>query len=65
MWRIGGFMNIDKRKFKCNGCGDERPCYVETSQEVNSISDVREDLICILDITNQTSYYWEEITQGT
>ena len=58
-------MNIDKRKFKCKGCGDERPCYIETNQEVNSISDVREDLICILDITNQTSYYWEEITRDT
>ncbi len=58
-------MNIDKRKFKCKGCGDERPCYVETNQEVNSICDVREDLICILDATNQTSYYWEELTQDT
>lgn len=55
-------MDIDKRKFKCKGCGDERPCYVETNQETNSICDVREDLICILDITNQTSYYWEDIT---
>lgn len=58
-------MSTEKRKFKCNGCGDDRPCYVETNQEPSNICDAQEDLICILDITNQTSYCWEEITQKT
>lgn len=58
-------MNTEKRKFRCNGCGNERPCYVETNQELNNICDVHEDLICILDVTNQTSYYWKEISQDT
>ena len=51
-----------KRKFKCNGCGEKRPCFLETNQEP-SIFDhmVIEDLQCVLDETNQTSYNWVEI----
>jgi len=56
-------MVTEARKFKCNGCGDSRPCYVETNQEKNSCfsSLLIEDLVCILDATNQTSFNWIEI----
>lgn len=56
-------MTIVKRKFKCTGCGEDRPCLVETNQEKDEISfyDQAEDLKCILDPTNQTSYNWKEI----
>ena len=54
-------MKPEKRKYKCNGCGEDRPCYVETNQEPSAITDVIEDLKCILDETNQTSYFWVEI----
>lgn len=59
-------MNIIKRKFKCTECGESRPCYLETNQEVydSGLPDVdllTEDLKCVLDSTNQTSYNWEEI----
>jgi len=55
-------MVTEKRKFKCNGCGVERPCYVETNQEKSSFSSLLvEDLVCILDATNQTSFNWIEI----
>ena len=56
-------MNIKKRKFKCTGCGDDRPCYLETNQESNEIAfyDEAEDLKCVLDATNQSSYNWQEI----
>ncbi len=53
-------MKTEKRKYKCKGCGESRPCYVETNQEPSSISAPIEDLICILDGTNQTSYFWVE-----
>jgi hypothetical protein len=56
-------MSIVKRKFKCDGCGKDRPCFVETNQEEGVIAfyDATEDLKCILDETNQTSYNWVEI----
>jgi len=53
-------MNTEIRKYKCIGCGIERPCYVETNQEQSVISFPIEDLKCILDETNQ-SYSWVEI----
>jgi len=53
-------MNTEKRKYKCEGCGSKRPCYVETNQELSTISFPIEDLKCILDKTNQ-SYLWKEI----
>lgn len=52
---------VQKRKFKCTGCGESRPCFLETNQESNNIMDVIEDLKCVLDETNQTSYNWQEI----
>lgn len=54
---------IVKRKFKCTGCGDDRPCFLETNQEKGEIAfyDGAEDLKCVLDETNQTSYNWKEI----
>jgi hypothetical protein len=54
---------IVKRKFKCTGCGDYRPCLLETNQEKGEIAfyDHAEDLKCVLDSTNQTSYNWKEI----
>ena len=55
-------MVTEKRKFKCIGCGVERPCYVETNQEASNFSSLLvEDLVCILDATNQTSFNWVEI----
>lgn len=58
-------MNIEKRKFKCEGCGEDRPCFVEINQEEPSVCDPIEDLRCILDATNQTSFHWEEVaTEG-
>jgi hypothetical protein len=56
---------IVKRKFKCTGCGDDRPCLLETNDEPNPISNMGylfiEDLKCVFDSTNQTSYNWKEI----
>ena len=55
-------MSTVKRKFKCTGCGEDRPCFLETNQEPNPIDDSPiDDLKCILDNTNQTSYNWKEI----
>lgn len=54
-------MQTEKRKYKCEGCGSARPCYVETNQEPSNISIPIEDLRCILDETNQTSFKWVEI----
>jgi hypothetical protein len=54
-------METEKRKYKCEGCGVDRPCYVETNQEPSNISIPIEDLKCILDETNQTGYNWKEL----
>ena len=55
-------MSIVKRKFKCTGCGDGRPCILETNQGRKEIPfyDAIDDLKCVLDETNQTSYNWKE-----
>lgn len=52
----------NSRKFKCVGCGMDRPCFVETNQEQNPIfgCTIIDDLKCILDETNQTSFSWVE-----
>ena len=55
-------MKPEKRKFKCEGCGKSRPCFVETNQEPSGITVIEEDLKCILDETNQTSYEWVEVS---
>jgi hypothetical protein len=55
-------MNTEKRKYKCEGCGESRPCYVETNQEPSNICIPIEDLKCILDETNQAGFHWEEVT---
>lgn len=54
---------IVKRTFKCTGCGEDRPCILETNQEKREISfyDALEDLKCVLDETNQTSFNWVEV----
>lgn len=51
------------RKFKCIGCGETRPCYLETNQSKDEIAfyDAAEDLKCVLDKTNQTAYNWIEV----
>jgi len=54
-------MKTENRKYKCDGCGLSRPCYVETNQEPNKLSIIEDDLKCILDDTNQ-SFNWNEIT---
>ena len=48
-----------KIKLKCTGCGEDRPCYLEVNQE--RWDDYADDLKCVLDETNQTSYNWKEI----
>lgn len=53
---------VVKRKFKCNGCGEGRPCFIESNQYPTiSDCDIVENLKCILDETNQTSYNWVEV----
>ena len=48
-----------KTKFKCNGCGEDRPCFLETNQEKSPFDYQKvEELKCVLDDTNQTSYNW-------
>ena len=56
-------MKTIKRKFKCTGCGNDRPCFLETNEDKDVIAfyDATEDLKCVLDSTNQTSYNWKEI----
>lgn len=59
-------MKTKKRKFACDGCGKGRECYLETNQEPhnNGLDDYdlfTEDLKCVLDSTNQTSYNWKEV----
>ena len=60
-------MTTKKRKFKCTGCGEDRPCFLETNQEPNPLDEMydlfTEDLKCVLDSTNQTSYNWKEETE--
>lgn len=59
-------MITEERKFKCTGCGEDRPCYIETNQEKTKFSQIDiEDLICVLDVTNQTSFNWIEVTETT
>jgi len=54
--------NIKKRKFKCIGCGEDRPCYLETNQQPHTLDYmVVDDLKCVCDETNQTSYNWCEV----
>jgi len=53
---------IKKQKYVCYGCGKDRPCFVETNQEQRSLNVEIEDLKCILDETNQTSYKWDYYT---
>ena len=57
-------MKPEKRKFKCEGCGKNRPCFVEINQERSEMHPREEDLHCILDDTNQTSYDWVEVAIG-
>ena len=55
-------MKTNKRKFKCTGCGEDRPCILETNQEIApDFDDITNELRCVLDSTNQTSYNWKEI----
>lgn len=54
-------MKTERIKFKCEGCGKSRPCFVETNQGPSSITIIEEDLKCILDETNQTSYEWVKV----
>ena len=54
-------METEKRKYRCEGCGELRPCYVETNQETSYVSVPIEELVCVLDKTNQTSYHWVEV----
>ena len=52
------------RKFRCTGCGTDRPCVLTFTQEKHNVFDtIPEDLTCVLDSTNQTSYNWKESTK--
>ena len=54
-----------KRKFKCNGCGEERPCFLESNQEDNNRIewDIVDELNCVLDDTNQSTNWVELISK--
>lgn len=54
--------DIKTRKYRCNGCGEDRPCYLITNQEPHTLDYMQiYDLKCVLDETNQTSYNWNEV----
>ena len=55
---------IIKRKFKCTGCGKQRPCILEVNLGIQEIAffDPTEELKCILDKSNKTSFNWKEQT---
>ena len=53
---------IKKMMYKCEGCGVDRPCVVETNQEPCPVSYPIEDLKCILDETNQTGFLWKHVS---
>lgn len=55
---------IIKRKYKCTGCGEDRPCIIEINRESSEYGffNINEDLKCVLDETNQTSYNWKEMS---
>ena len=53
-------VTIETRRYKCEGCGTARPCFVETNQEPSRITIPIEDLRCVLDATNQTGFNWVE-----
>ena len=55
-------MTIQKRKFKCTGCGEERPCFLEVNQEANGMDFMMiDDLVCVLDHSNSTSFNWKRL----
>jgi len=50
-----------KMKFKCIGCGEGRPCYVETNAAESPWNEkILESLICVMDDTN-SSFDWSEV----
>ncbi len=51
---------MNKQILKCTGCGEDRACILEINQEQYDYEIVN-NLKCILDETNQTSYNWKEI----
>lgn len=54
--------DIKTRKYRCNGCGEDRPCYLTTNQEPHTLDYMQiDDLKCVLDATNQTSFNWKEV----
>lgn len=58
--------DIKTRKYRCNGCGENRPCHLITNQEPHTLDYIQiDDLKCVLDATNQTSYNWEEVQYET
>jgi len=50
------------RVFECNGCGDERPCRLEIYEGDVPFPFDHNELKCVLDPTNQTSFNWTEDT---
>lgn len=53
---------IKKKKYKCTGCGEDRPCYLETNREPHTLDYMQvHDLKCMLDETNQTGCNWREV----
>lgn len=47
-----------KQHFICTGCGEDRPCFIETNRDYFITES--DEIVCILDKTNQTSYNWKE-----
>lgn len=57
-------MSTEKRRYKCEGCGPTRPCFVETNQDGGDWWNQLEGLRCVLDETNRTGYSWVAISDG-
>lgn len=56
---------IKKKKYKCTGCGEDRPCYLEINREPHTLDYMQVyDLKCVLDETNHTGCNWREVECG-
>jgi hypothetical protein len=53
--------DIKTRKFKCNGCGEKRPCHLEVTEQDYYDHDMLDNLKCVVDETNQTGFNWVEL----
>lgn len=52
---------FETRKFKCTGCGEARPCYLEVTEQQFYDNNMINNLKCVVDDTNSTGFNWEEV----